>query len=621
MDKTSWIVVILCSLGLMWWCGEQNKVNTAIAKARQAEEAKAAAEAEATAKEEGTVIDPQTGEVTPVEPAPDVTKVEKIEEVLSTPKIDWTFSNIGGGIGSAKLKEHNLKHHDETESTPEGDWAKVILNRYSEMPIGALSRGNGEFEGLAYEISKPVEGTVVMKTVTETGLQVTKTFTLTGEDDPGRGHVVKLGLTMKYVAEAGNYAGTGFYLYTGSAAPLFPGETAYNIGFDYMRKGKDKFRDVNYFKKASRAKFGENCERLLWAGALNQFFTINVCAESESTGELPIWASRFPVKLAGYEDEEDEIFAVHGAIGLPDFALNPGEEISWKYEIYAGPKHYRTLRELDRERDEIMGFDRMPIFGFIAEPFSKLLSSLMDWLHNLFGNYGWAIIAITFIIRIAIWPLHIKSQRTMKRMSLLQPKMAEMKEKHKDNPQKMNQEMMGMYRDYGINPLGGCFPILLQMPIFFGFFSMLRSASELRHESWLAWVRDLSMPDTVMHIAGFPLNILPLLMGITMVLQMKMTPSTGDKMQRRIFMLMPLIFLVFCYSFASALALYWTAQNIISMGQTWLLRNRKDPELVKKKRVARPMPGKGGRPGPGGEPPKKPKNRGPRTGGGRAKRK
>jgi YidC/Oxa1 family membrane protein insertase len=181
-----------------------------------------------------------------------------------------------------------------------------------------------------------------------------------------------------------------------------------------------------------------------------------------------------------------------------------------------------------------------------------------------------------------------------------------------------------MYRDYGINPLGGCFPILLQMPIFFGFFSMLRSASELRHEGWLGWVNDLSMPDTVLHPFGLPLNILPLLMAVTMVLQMKMTPATGDPMQRKIFMLMPLIFLVFCYNFASALALYWTAQNIISMGQTWLLRNRKDPELVKKKRSARKMPtrGKGGMPSFASPETKKPaKPRGPRTGGGRAKRK
>ena len=563
------------------------------------------------------------GEAAPVEEA-----VEKKEETISTAKIDWVFSNIGGGISRVKLKDDDLKHHDEAEDMPEGgEWEKVVLNRYSEMPIGALSKGNGEFENLAYKMLR-AEGdanTLHMQAVTDAGLQVTKTYTLTGEDAPGRGHVVELRLSMKYVGESGNFAGKGYYLYTGSAAPLYPGEGSFNIGFDYMREGKDKFRDVNYFKKAARAKWVETNEELLWAGAINQFYALNVCAETASAEPLPVWASRFPVDLIGYEDSEKDSYAVHGAIGLPEFTLNTGEEVVWKYQIYAGPKHYRTLRELDKERDEIMGFDRIPVLGWIAEPFSKLLSSMMDWLYKLFGNYGWAIIAITFIIRIAIWPLHIKSQRTMKRMSLLQPLMKEAKEKYKDDPQKLNQEMMGMYRDYGINPLGGCFPILLQMPIFFGFFSMLRSASELRHEGWLWWVNDLSMPDTVLHIAGFPLNILPILMAVTMILQMKMTPTTGDAMQRRIFMLMPLIFLVFCYGFASALALYWTAQNIISMGQTWLLRNQKDPELVKKKRPARPMPGKRGKGGPPSFGPpegkKPPKPRGPRTGGGRSKRK
>ena len=207
----------------------------------------------------------------------------------------------------------------------------------------------------------------------------------------------------------------------------------------------------------------------------------------------------------------------------------------------------------------------------------------------------------------------------MKRMSLLQPKMKELKEKYQDNPQKMNQETMALYRDYGVNPLGGCLPILLQMPIFLGFFAMLRSAVELRHEPWLGWVDDLSMPDTIAEPGGFPLNILPILMGVTMILQMRMTPSTGDKMQRRIFMLMPIIFLVFCYGFASALALYWTAQNIISIGQTWLLRNRQDVELVKRKRVPRPLPGKG-RPSFNAPAKKKPKRKQIRTGGGKGRR-
>ena len=167
----------------------------------------------------------------------------------------------------------------------------------------------------------------------------------------------------------------------------------------------------------------------------------------------------------------------------------------------------------------------------------------------------------------------------MKRMSKLQPKIAALKEKYPDDPNKMNQEMMKLYRTYGVSPMGGCLPMLAQIPIFFGFYNMLQYAVELRNQPFLGWVNDLSQPDTVAHVMGLPINILPILMAVTMVIQMQITPKTGDKMQQRIFMLMPLIFFFFCYNFASALALYWTTQNIFSIGQTWLMQKLPEPEL------------------------------------------
>ena len=617
MDKLSWIVVIACSFLLLWWCDEQKKLGEQIRKARAAEEAKKP-EGGAATGEPGDPANPTPGN--PAVPAvPAVPEVETVEETLTNEVGEWVFSNIGGGIARVVLDSHNLKHHRSGDEAPEGGFERVIVNEYSQMPIGALSRGVGEFEKLSYTMTKKSETEIVMQATSPAGLQVSKTYSLTSPDDPGRGHIVHLEMSVKYVGEAGNFSAEDYYLYSGSAAALHPKEWKQQTGFTYMRGGKDKYRDVNYFKKEKRRKYTQNLEEFRWGGVMNQFFTTNICTTEEyDTG---IWATRFPVKLRGFEEESDGLYAVHGAVGLPPFALDPGAEEKWSFEIYAGPKHYRTLHALDYDRDELMGFDRVPLFGWMAKPFSKLLSSLMDWLHSLIGNYGWAIVAITLIIRLAIWPLHIKSQRTMKRMSLLQPKMKELKEKYPDNPQKMNQEMMGLYRDYGVNPFGGCLPILLQMPIFFGFFSMLRSAVELRHQPWLAWVNDLSMPDTVVRIGGFPLNILPILMGITMVLQMRMTPTTGDKMQRRIFMLMPVIFLVFCYGFASALALYWTAQNVISIGQTWLLRNRQEIELVKRKRAPRQMPGRKGAPSFNPTEKKTPKRKQIRTGGGKGKKK
>jgi len=141
---------------------------------------------------------------------------------------------------------------------------------------------------------------------------------------------------------------------------------------------------------------------------------------------------------------------------------------------------------------------------------------------------------------------------------------------------------MGLYRKYGINPLGGCLPMFIQIPIFFGFYKMLQYAVELRGQGFL-WVPDLSQPDTFATLAGVPINILPVVMAISSFFQIRMTPKTGDAMQQRIIMFMPFMFLFFCYNFASALALYWTTQNIFSIGQTWLMSRIPEPELKPRK--------------------------------------
>ncbi len=160
-------------------------------------------------------------------------------------------------------------------------------------------------------------------------------------------------------------------------------------------------------------------------------------------------------------------------------------------------------------------------------------------------------------------------------MSALAPKMQELKEKYKDDPTRMNQEVMKLYKEHGVNPVGGCLPMMIQIPIFFGLFSMLGQAAELRNASFL-WVHDLSQPDTCSfrdrldsprHPAWLPINILPLIMGATNVWLMRMTPKTGDTTQQRVMMFMPLIFLFFCYNFAAALALYYTTQNLFTILQ------------------------------------------------------
>jgi YidC/Oxa1 family membrane protein insertase len=157
--------------------------------------------------------------------------------------------------------------------------------------------------------------------------------------------------------------------------------------------------------------------------------------------------------------------------------------------------------------------------------------------------------------------------------------MQELREKYKDDPQRMNAEVMKLYKEHGVNPVGGCLPMLIQIPIFFGLLSMLGQAVELRNAKFL-WVRDLSQPDTVAHLPGlgWPINILPLFMALTNVLLMRMTPKTGDSTQQRVIMFMPLIFLFFCYNFAAALALYYTTLNLLTVLQLYV--NKRQPMPV-----------------------------------------
>src|SRR4051812_14828752 len=169
----------------------------------------------------------------------------------------------------------------------------------------------------------------------------------------------------------------------------------------------------------------------------------------------------------------------------------------------------------------------------------------------------------------------------MKQTAALAPKMQELREKYKDDPTKMNQEVMKLYKQYGINPVGGCLPMMIQIPIFFGLYTMLGQAVELRNQSFL-WVHDLSQPDTIAQIMGYKINLLPIAMAATQVWLMAMTPKTGDPTQRRVMMFTPLIFFFICYNFAAALALYYTAQNLFSILQFYYNKRQPMPTLEKR---------------------------------------
>jgi YidC/Oxa1 family membrane protein insertase len=248
------------------------------------------------------------------------------------------------------------------------------------------------------------------------------------------------------------------------------------------------------------------------------------------------------------------------------FKAKPGVN---KFILYAGPKEQKRLEKLNSGLEYIINYG---FFSIIARP----LFWVLIFFHSFFGNYGWSIILLTIVTRIPFIPLVNKGQKSMRKLQALQPKMTEIREKYKKDPQKMQQEMSELYKKHKVNPVGGCLPMLLQIPVFFALYKVLLVSIELRGAPFLLWITDLSAPDALFgHIAGFSLGgPLPYLMGITMVLQQKMTPSTMDPKQAKMMMLMPIIFTFMFLNFASGLVLYWLVNNILGIIQQFFV-NRK----------------------------------------------
>jgi YidC/Oxa1 family membrane protein insertase len=238
------------------------------------------------------------------------------------------------------------------------------------------------------------------------------------------------------------------------------------------------------------------------------------------------------------------------------FESKPGVN---KFILYAGPKEIKRLEKLNIGLEYIINYG---FFSIIARP----LFWILIFFHGFFGNYGWSIILLTIVTRLPFIPLLNKGQKSMRKLQELQPKMAEIREKYKKDPQKMQQEMTELYKKHKVNPVGGCLPMLLQIPVFFALYKVLLVAIELRGAPFMLWITDLSAKD--------PYYILPVVMGITMVIQQKMTPSTMDPKQAKLMMLMPIVFTFMFLNFASGLVLYWLVNNILSIIQQFFV-NRK----------------------------------------------
>jgi YidC/Oxa1 family membrane protein insertase len=259
----------------------------------------------------------------------------------------------------------------------------------------------------------------------------------------------------------------------------------------------------------------------------------------------------------------------------PEQAIHPDNQHVYKYKLFFGPKSMTVLKSLDYDLIKAVHFG---MFDILAKPCVWIMNFIYDYI----PNYGVAIIILTILSKILLWPLGNKSYKSMAQMKKIQPLMTEIKEKYKGDKKKTNEEMMALYKTYKVNPLGGCLPMVVQIPVFFALYRMLSEAIELRHAPFFGWITDLSAPDRLFRFdfsipfmqPPYGIPVLTIIMGVTMFIQQKMSPPAGDPTQAKMMMMMPIVFTVIFINFSSGLVLYWLVNNIISVAQQYYITKK-----------------------------------------------
>ncbi len=301
--------------------------------------------------------------------------------------------------------------------------------------------------------------------------------------------------------------------------------------------------------------------RITWVASEDQYFVSAVMPDKPQKASMRLTLTPQKVLETTYVDSSPPVA--------------PQTERTYQYKLYFGPK---SLEALGREGAELGKIVDFGFFDIIAKP----LLYAMNFIHRYIPSYGIAIILITVIVKLLFWPLSNKSYQSMSQMKRLQPKMAEIRAKYKHDKKMMNQELMGLYKVYKVNPLGGCLPMILQIPVFFAFYKMLYQAIELRHAPFFLWITDLSAPDRLFRFSfkipmmapPYGIPVLTIIMGASMFFQQKMSPPPGDPAQAKMMMLMPIFFTFIFINFPSGLVLYWLVNNILSMAQQYYITKK-----------------------------------------------
>jgi len=472
---------------------------------------------------------------------------------VDTPLYRAKISEEGAGFTSFILKDYKetvAKDSPLKEIIPQQSAFKTVLVGYDGKSLAGLD--NAVFSAnLNVDTLSVKEGsqTITFSWTSEQGVIIEKTYSFS----PGS-YVIGLDVTVKN----GSDLNIQDKLYVALRGSVPNDKRVY--GFE----GPSAFinDDLEEVKIKDIAEKNTYTGSFKWIAMQDRYFITSI---------IPAHAEEASMRLYVKEDRLLEAQYLN-----PVSDIRPGTQQTYQYSLFFGPKSMKIMSAVGHDISKALNFG---FFDIIAKP----CVWLMNKLYNVIPNYGFAIIILTLLIKIVLWPLGSKSYKSMSEMKRIQPLMKEIREKHKNDKKKMNEEVMGLYRTYKINPLGGCLPMVVQLPVFFALYRMLYQAIELRHAPFFLWIDDLSAPDRLGHFAidhipfmepPYGIPVLTIIMGASMLLQQKMSPPMGDPTQAKMMMFMPIIFTFIFINFSSGLVLYWLVNNILSIGQQYYIQKK-----------------------------------------------
>ncbi|MGB7769863.1 MAG: membrane protein insertase YidC [Verrucomicrobiia bacterium] len=607
MDRTGIIVVSLCVVLLGLWFVTEQKYASQMAQSHPATNSLVTAQTETATAASNAVSTAPTATTTAAAASlfsPDTNTPEQTV-VLTNAHARYTFTSRGGGLKSVELLDYpeTVSARWKTAATTNG---VATLNTRAAVPVLAILGGASVMGDGNFTLTKTDDGVRAEKSLPD-GLRIVKEFHI------GADYLVNVTVRLENMSDKSLSLPAQDWV-VGTATPMGPDDNGYNVGMMWYNGVKDEQISLSYFStntavliffpRTPKTEYREGASNVVWAAAHNQFFTLLAMPTAPAAEVIarPVYLPPFPgvEQMPGAPPPE----GIQTALVYPAQTLGTNQVIERQIVLFAGPKEYRMLARIGEKfknhADLVMNYGG--VWGF----FAKALLVGMNWLHDVTRlGYGWVIVLFTVILKVLFWPLMAKSTRSMKKMQALAPELKALQAKYKDDPQKLTQKQWEMYRKHKVSPMSGCLPMLIQMPVFLGFYTMIRSAIELRGAHFL-WVADLSKPDTLFMIPGLtvipfistpqglPFNLLPLLMGGAMLWQSHLQPpSPGmDQSQAKIMRYLPLIFLLFLYNYSSGLTLYWTVNNLLTIAQTKLTKMNQAPAVPGAASVLTPPPKK-----------------------------